>query len=401
MSRTVLLTLGRLPKALELARALADASCRVIIAEPFRWQLCKPSRSVAASYRVRAPNFDQSGYIEDILAIAEDEGVDLIVPVSEEALHLLEHVDRLPTKTSLFSASFETIKRLHDKFDFIECASSLGLPVPKTAKLDAPDSSGFLSGQDRIIKPRHGCSGIGFMPVPRNADAVSMIPAGQSPENWVLQEKLEGQVLSSFSVCCSGKVIQTVVYEADVLTGTVAVGFRRLTGSQAVEGWVSDFVNRTGYNGFISFDFILGADEVARAIECNPRLTSGVHFLDPAGLAAAVLEPGRAGEIRFKPYERMQQGYSVLTEAYKDFFKPRQFLRNLRGMFSAKDVVWSLRDPLPFLLMTPMCWEMLRPSIFSGITLAEAAMRDIAWFGDAPERSTAEQEAGQPVGAGP
>jgi len=209
MSRTVLLTLGRLPKALELARALADASCRVIIAEPFRWQLCKPSRSVAASYRVRAPNFDQSGYIEDILAIAEDEGVDLIVPVSEEALHLLEHVDRLPTKTSLFSASFETIKRLHDKFDFIECASSLGFPVPKTATLDAPDSSGFLSGQDRIIKPRHGCSGIGFMPVPRNADAVSMIPAGQSPENWVLQEKLEGQVLSSFSVCCSGKVIQT------------------------------------------------------------------------------------------------------------------------------------------------------------------------------------------------
>jgi len=32
MSQTVLLTLGRLPKALEMARALAAAGCRVIVA---------------------------------------------------------------------------------------------------------------------------------------------------------------------------------------------------------------------------------------------------------------------------------------------------------------------------------------------------------------------------------
>jgi hypothetical protein len=349
---------------------------------------------------VRAPNTDQDGYIEDILSIVKEEGVDLIVPVSEEALHLLENVDRLPTGTSLFSAPFATIKRLHDKSDFIKYAASIGLPVPRTTTLDAAGASSFLSGKDKIIKPRHGCSGIGFMAVPSDSDATDMIPGDEDPGSWVLQEWLEGRVLSSFSVCCSGRIIQTVVYEADVMTGTVAVGFRRLTGSQAVEEWISDFVSRTGYDGFISFDFILGNDDVARAIECNPRLTSGVHFLEPAGLAAAVLEPGRVSEIRFKSHDRMQQGYSVLTEAYKDFFRPGQFLRNLRGMFSARDVVWSFNDPLPFLLMTPMCWDMLRPSMFSEITLAEAAMRDIAWFGEVPVQNSGEQGAEQPVKAG-
>ena len=46
MQKTVLLTLGRLPKALELARALHDEGARVIVAEPFGAHVCKVSRAV-------------------------------------------------------------------------------------------------------------------------------------------------------------------------------------------------------------------------------------------------------------------------------------------------------------------------------------------------------------------
>ena len=63
---TVLLTLGRLPKSLALARALASVGCRVIVADPFRWHLCRPSRDVARCYRVRAPNDGLDAYLDDL-----------------------------------------------------------------------------------------------------------------------------------------------------------------------------------------------------------------------------------------------------------------------------------------------------------------------------------------------
>ena len=77
---------------------------------------------------------------------------------------------------------------------------------------------------------------------------------------------------------------------------------------------------------------------------------------------------------------RFQWAYSTLTEAYAAFFRPREFARRLRQMVTARDVVWSLRDPLPFLLMTPMSWEILWPAMTSDVSMGEATQRDIAWL---------------------
>ena len=77
MTTSVLLTLGRLPKALEIARALDSAGCRVIVAEPLRWHVCKPSSSVAFSYKVTAPNVDLDKYLRELLDIIMQEEIDL------------------------------------------------------------------------------------------------------------------------------------------------------------------------------------------------------------------------------------------------------------------------------------------------------------------------------------
>jgi hypothetical protein len=53
-------------------------------------------------------------------------------------------------------------------------------------------------------------------------------------------------------------------------------------------------------------------------------------------------------------------------------------------MLAARDVIWSAQDPWPFLLMTPMSWEILWPAMTSSVTLGEATQRDIAWFGTSP-----------------
>ena len=82
--KTVLLTLGRLPVALDLARGFEAAGWRVIVAEPFAMHLCRMSRSVAKSRRVTAPLASPQQYRSDLLRIIREDAIDLVVPVSEE-----------------------------------------------------------------------------------------------------------------------------------------------------------------------------------------------------------------------------------------------------------------------------------------------------------------------------
>jgi hypothetical protein len=181
-----------------------------------------------------------------------------------------------------------------------------------------------------------------------------------------------------------------VCYEGTVFAGTVAVCFQRVDDAPAVLDWVDSFCRDLDYTGFIAFDFIVDHHGVPQAIECNPRVTSGVHFLDEPALGRALVNLPVAEPVPLREDQhRFQWAYSTLTEAYAAFFRPREFARRLRQMVAARDVVWSLRDPLPFLLMTPMSWEILWPAMTSDVSMGEATQRDIAWLSGTPPPSGA------------
>ena len=75
VARTALLTVGRFPKALTLARALHRNRVRVVVADPLKRQLCSVSRAVAKNYRVTAPNEDVVAWEQEILEIIERERI--------------------------------------------------------------------------------------------------------------------------------------------------------------------------------------------------------------------------------------------------------------------------------------------------------------------------------------
>ncbi len=371
---TVLLTLGRLPKALELARSLHEAGCRVVIAEPFRWHLCRPSRAVAACYQVTAPNTDRVAYLRELSEIVQKEDVQMVLPVSEEALHVASLVDLLPPHVHVLCAPFEELMQLHDKFAFSELARSMGLSVPPTFPLQTPHAAKLMDTGDYVVKPAHSCSGIG-VEICRNGQQHK-----SSGDELLVQAYIEGDQVSSLSLLHEGREITTVIYRGTVFAGTVAVCFERVDMAPTVREWVSRFCEQSSYSGFIAFDFIVDAQSKAWAIECNPRPTSGVHFLERTSLARAMLAPGGMESIDRKPFTKMQWSYSTLTEAYAAILKPAECRRRFHELFSARDVVWSLADPLPYLLMTPMSWEILWPAITTDVSLGEATQRDIAWL---------------------
>jgi len=375
MAQTALLTLGRLPKALDIARALNGTGWRVVIAEPFARHLCRSSNAVAACHAVTAPRDDPDRYIEDLLAIIDREEVSLVVPVSEEAMFAAALAARLPDHITYFGPDRDAIHALHDKAAFIARAASLGLAVPQTHPLGSPDAATLAATTDTIVKPVFTCAGIG----------VETIARGQplpTPTNnpALVQARLPGRHRSSVSLAHKGRVIGHVFYEGTVFTGTVSVAFRRIDAPD-LAAWADAFIAAEDYTGFIAFDFIDDANGIPHAIECNPRANSGVHYITPQTLAAAITEPATTVALAYRSEILLQQVFPCLTETQGSVFNGKTRASNFHYLRRSRDVTWSAADPWPLIMMTPNSWPVIRRAIFKGERFGEAAVADIAWRG--------------------
>ena len=371
-SRTVLLTLGRLPVAIDIARSFSALGWRVIVADPFRMHLARMSKAVERCYRVTPPNTDAARFADDLLRIVRDEQVALVIPVSEESLYVAGIRDRLPGDVSLFCPSQDDMLSLHDKFRFVRLAESFGLSVPETCLVGHPGHADITRDGDYVSKPRLSCSG-------RN---VRIHRAGDSPptdRDLVLQRRIDGAHVSSFSVVVAGSVYSTSVYRGTVMDGSVAVCFEEVADADPVHDWVAAFAARSQHSGFLSFDFII-EDGVPCAIECNPRATSGIHFVASADLAPAILGDTRA--VTHSPVRRrLTESYSCFTAVLKSLFSGDAFGTRLASLRAARDITWAPEDPWPFLLMMVNTWPIIARSMRHRETFAVAAVRDIEWLG--------------------
>ena len=375
MDRTALLTVGRFPKALTLARGLHRHGVRVLVADPLKRQLCSVSRSVSKNYQVAAPNADIRAWERDILEIIDREQVTDLVPVSEEVCHVANLAPKLPAHVRYVGPSAPWIAQWHDKLAFVSNAIDRGVTAPSVFTTADPEARALLRQTECVLKPRRGCSGTD----------ISFLPPGSSlppPSNELLvQRKVEGAHLYTISWVEDGQVMTTASYRGSTHSGTVAVGFQSAPTPFSVKQWIEQFVADTGTTGFLSFDFILDRGGIPWGIECNPRASSGIHFIDEAWLGAAVMGKASTPASITPAGKRAQWSYSTLTEAYKHLLRLRvpALLRCLRDLLVSRDVVWSWRDPLPFLLMTPLCWEFIWKSIRERMPIGDASQCDIAW----------------------
>lgn len=376
---TVMLTLGRLPKALDIARALHAAGCRVIIAEPYARHLTGASRAVEKSIRVTAPRCSVEDYRKDLLQVIDTEQVDLIVPISEEIVHVASLLEHLPPGVRLQSMAADTIHEVHDKLRFIEVCKRAGVAAPETVPLEAPAALDWLHRERVVVKPRFSCSGRGlhFLGPNRTAPSIEAL-LGYRPIQAIVQRHCTGEVRSTFSFARRGKPLVIVTYRGVVMEGTVAVCFERIETSAAIDSWVRAFLRETAFEGFISFDFIEATDGSVQGIECNPRATSGLHFVEPEDLARAMLEPEWSGTLRFRPERLLQQFYPCLTEAQKAMFGPN-FRRQLRFLWQARDVTWSWRDPWPMLGMPFNSAQIIAAAVRQRASFGEVVMQDFDW----------------------
>ncbi|MEM7041803.1 MAG: ATP-grasp domain-containing protein [Pseudomonadota bacterium] len=379
MPKTVLLTLGRLPKGLDLARSFRRAGYRVLVADPFGWHLMRVSKAVSRSFKVTAPTIDAQRYVEELHHIIRRENVSIVVPISEESMYVAALKERVANDVLIYSMPQDQLLALHDKLSFVDRAESFGLPVPETYRLDDPRAARLANRQDYVLKPINSCAGKGI----RIEKQGTPLPEKADDRSTVVQRFVEGWHASSFSMVHEGRVLLTVVYRGTVMTGTVAVGFERVDRQTGIEDWVATFVARAEYSGFIAFDFIIDEEGVPNAIECNPRVTSGIHFVATDILAPMMIYPNRSSPPRLRPDRHFQQFWPCLTETQASVFRWSRFRQHLGSLFRSRDVTWKRRDPLPFLLMPFTSMKMLWTAMTTKKTLGEAATDDIEWNAEA------------------
>ena len=366
-NKTVLLTLGRLPVALDIARAFDEAGWRVIVADPWRMHLLKMSRSVTRCYVTDSPQAGPEHYADQLIRIADDESVDLIVPVSEETSYVAALRDKaLP----VFSTTQQETLALHDKYRFVERAGQFGLPVPRSAL--AGDQAAFTASVPFVRKPRFSCSGRGVQfhsagdPVPQD-------------NRFILQERLSGDAQSAFCVARDGELSACVVYRPTLIDGSVGIAFERVTDCESILDWISSFVRQSAHTGFISFDFFVTEDGRSLPIECNPRATSGIHFLAPEALFASIVDGRSAVPTDAYRDGPLKESWSCFTRLLASAFNLDRFRQVAAVMRSSRDVTWRRDDPWPAVLMMVNSWRIVWTAATSDHSFASAAIADVEW----------------------
>src|SRR5512140_1701805 len=94
----VLLTGGRAPATLELARLFHRSGHRVFVAESLRGHLSAPSRAVNGNFVVPPPRQDTEGFIKALRGIIAAQHIDLLIPTCEEIFYVSKGLHELPCK---------------------------------------------------------------------------------------------------------------------------------------------------------------------------------------------------------------------------------------------------------------------------------------------------------------
>lgn len=387
-SKRILLTGSRAPGTLELARMLAAFGHYVVAADSVRFELCRSSQACRGFYQLPPPNFDPQGFKRRLLQLIQREKIDLLIPTCEEIFHIAGLKEELSLHCQVFCASLPVMKRLHHKGDFIAWAQSLGLSVPETHVFSGREAPPSLDTIQQCIKTTKG-----FVVKPsytRFSNEVFLAPSGHLEHfdpaalargrDLIVQAFIPGQQICTYSIVLSGRIIAHSSYRTHYAAGIGAtihfvedhhVGCRR---------WVESFVAQTDFTGQIAFDFIEDAQGQVSAIECNPRLTSGVHLIADCDLPS-FLEGGVPSNYQIPPPKGPSMiSLAMLIYALPQALKKADGLRDFaRSFSSARDLIYAQYDPWPALAQFLVYIQFSIIAYLRGIKAIEASTYDIQW----------------------
>jgi predicted ATP-grasp superfamily ATP-dependent carboligase len=373
--KRVLVTAGRFPSGLHMIRNLHKAGLHVVVAENLRPSICEYSKARSAFYYVPHPILEEVSFIRDILRIVEKEEIDTIIPVFEEGFVLSQNRQRFPATCHIFFPEITLATKAHDKYAFTELCRDLGLSVPETYKISSKDiaAAGQFGRGGFVLKPVFSRGG---SQTRYYDDSSSHCFDLDHDREYIAQQWIRGQHFCSFGIAHKGQLSLSVVYEPALTLGHVAISFRGVHHPE-INSWVKTFCSETNYEGFVSFDFIQDSSGKLYAIECNPRMTSGVHVCDPAAFNRALIYRLKASD----PLAVQQYAVKVglVDRMLQNLRNASEFDKTLKQFLKTRDVMMSFGDPLPALAQFYCYFMIMRANRNSNRSLVDLVNNRCEW----------------------
>jgi hypothetical protein len=316
---TILLTGTRAPATLDLARRLQRSGYRVVGADSMRFPLARFSNAMSSHHRLPPPQQAAEAFRSALFNLVQQEKVDLLWPTCEEIFHVSKHHSELSQHTKLMCEPLERMLPLHHKLQFTQLVTALGTAIQAPASWAANNSP----ATERLVwKPCYS----------RFAAQTRFNDPPADTAGWMAQRFVEGSEFCTWALCQDGEVRALTMYENSAKAGRGAgCSFKPYWSPEAAE-FVSTLAKERQFTGTLAFDFMRSPDGEIFVLECNPRMTSGIHLLADHVDFGSVLER----PLPMPP--PMRDGQLALPVLIT---KPRQ-------LGSSPDVIFHPEDQAPF-----------------------------------------------------
>ncbi len=377
----ILLTGGRAPATLELARAFHRAGHTVFMAESLSGHLSQPSNAITKNFLVPAPRQHFGAYIQTIKQIIIENKIDLLIPTCDEIFYIGMGREDLPC--AVFAEPIKKLNIVHNKWFFLVTAIEFDLFAPETMLIANENDllHAFAQWREIVLKPVYPRFAAEILIMPTIKQAV--IRLGLDPDaNWIAQELVRGQQYGTYSICHNGHITAHTTYPADFTTDQSATGVFHHVEHPAIFNWVKNYVENNRFTGQIAFDFIQASDGRLFVLECKPRATSGVHLLaSNPKFVKSFFEP-QMECVKPSALSSHMLSTAMLIKGLPASIRRKEFRKWLSAYFNSDDVILDYKDPLPFLLQFRSIFSYLMIAWKNKISLTEAYTYDLEWVGD-------------------
>ncbi len=391
-SRRLLLTNGRSPITLYLARLLHSRNHEIFVTDPQKFHYCRFSNCVKKNFVVPSSRFEPEKYVLTLAKIVREEKIDMVIPNWEDVFPISKRKELFPSSCKVFVSDFELLKTVHHKGSFIDLLDHLGFETPETIVLRSRRDLENVDLSTFALKQGFSRSSKYVYKVKKGSPLPPVFPTER--EDWIAQEWLSGNVYCTYSISHQGKIFAHSAYPMEFVKdhkeegglkhpniGSYCLSFYSIHHEKILK-WVEKFVAKTNFTGQLAFDFIELSNGKLYAIECNPRLTSGVTLFHQNDC----LDNGFFA-LNSKPiYPSTQKTKQILLPMIFLGWQPAVFCNKiglyLKHLLFAKDIVFDIKDLKPFLFQPYIIFKCLWISFRKKSSIASSFTGDLDYNGE-------------------